>query len=59
MQTSRHNVLADDSAMICVVIPKSAKEEIKSYGTLSGRVRKYIMDGLEKDRRRVANGKDK
>ena len=46
---TRHGVFADDSATVCVVVPKNIKERVKRLGNPSGRIRKYIVDGLTKD----------
>lgn len=59
MTTSRHNILADDSALLTVVLPKSLKNRLAALGVMSKRVRKYIADGVEKDEKRLANGKEK
>ena len=59
MTTSRHNILADDSALLTVVLPKSLKDRLAALGGMSKRVRKYIADGVEKDEKRLANGKEK
>lgn len=59
MTTSRHNILADDSALLTVVLPKSLKNRLAALGVMSKRVRKYITDGVEKDEKRLANGKEK
>lgn len=59
MTTSRHNILADDSALLTVVLPKSLKNRLVALGVMSKRVRKYITDGVEKDEKRLANGKEK
>ena len=59
MITSRHNILADDSALLTVVLPKSLKNRLAALGVMSKRVRKYITDGVEKDEKRLANGKEK
>ena len=59
MTTSRHNILADDSALLTVVLPKSLKNRLATLGEMSKRVRKYITDGVEKDEKRLTNGKEK
>lgn len=59
MTTSRHNILAEDSALLTVVLPKSLKNRLAALGVMSKRVRKYITDGVEKDEKRLANGKEK
>lgn len=59
MITSRHNILADDSALLTVVLPKSLKNRLAALGVMSKRVRKYITDGVEKDEKRLADGKEK
>lgn len=51
---SRHNVLADDSVVISLVVPKLIKSRINMLGNFSGRIRKYIIDGLLKDERMIA-----
>lgn len=49
---SRHGVFADDSATLCVVVPKDVKRRISLRGRPSDVVRKYIADGLAKDERK-------
>jgi hypothetical protein len=51
---SRHTVFAEDSAVISVVVPKLIKSRINSLGNFSGRVRKYIIDGLLREEMRMA-----
>lgn len=51
---SRHSVFAEDSAVISVVVPKLIKARINSLGNFSGRVRKYIIDGLLREEMRMA-----
>lgn len=51
---SRHSVFAEDSAVISVVVPKLIKSRINSLGNFSGRVRKYIIDGLLREEMRMA-----
>lgn len=55
---SRHNIFADDSATLCVVIPKDSMKRLDRLGKRSERVRRYIVEGLERDERRLANGKE-
>ena len=55
---SRHNIFADDSATLCVVIPKGSMERLDRLGKKSERVRRYIVEGLERDERKMSNGKE-
>lgn len=54
---TRHGVFADDSATLCVVVPKDVKRRISLRGKPSEIVRKYIVDGLAKDERKNEDGK--
>lgn len=56
---TRHGIPADDSATLCVVVPKDVKERVKRLGNTSGRVRKYIVDGLTKDEKEKCRGQEK
>lgn len=56
---TRHGKLADDSATLCVVVPNDVKERVKRLGNTSGRVRKYIVDGLTKDEKEKSREQEK
>ena len=51
---SRHTRFANDSAILCVVIPKSTKEKLcslckNSNVSISSVVRKYVAAGIKRD----------
>lgn len=54
---TRHGVFADDSTTFCVVVPKDVKERVNRLGNTSGRIRKYIVDGLIKDEKKIGHEK--
>lgn len=55
--STRHAKIADDSKRVCIILPKTAFEEIKSVcesrsTTMSAMVRDFIVHGLYNELRR-------
>ena len=55
-KTSRHGVLADDSSRVCVILPKSVKDDVDAIASSTKRrssdvIREYVMAGVRRDRK--------